>query len=151
MQSNFPFTSATCLPSPLEQLFSTAKSNGFMRPILRTSGFKFRLAPAFGKNPDAVYVTETESDSYIGKIKHGQFFPLSASTGQLYAKAVIEVMNNPQEELLKYGQKTGQCAVCGRPLHNAISIYNHIGPICAEKLGIPLKSVPVEQINTDML
>lgn len=134
----------------LENMFLAAKSRGFMKPTLRTEDFIFSLAPATGKNPDAVYVVDRVSKTYMGKIKNNWFQP-----GQDYKdtpenrQSILATMASPRAEALKYGLQSGQCSICGRGLINKISIFNNIGPICAEKMGFPI-SFPPDMDSTDL-
>lgn len=51
--------------------------------------------------------------------------------------AILEdAAQNPTQAAKLYGQRTGQCACCGRELTNSLSIAMGIGPICAEKFGL---------------
>lgn len=120
--------------TPLEELFAVAKSNGYARPVLRMGNLKFKEAPATGANPGAIYVT-TSGGAYLGKIHKGE---IRVNTSMVNYQDVQAVAMHPKEELIKHGHKHGYCGVCGRRLDNAISVHNGIGPICAEKLGIPL-------------
>lgn len=127
----------------LETMFLVAKARGFLKPTLRTEDFIFSLAPATGKNPDAVYVVDRVSKTYMGKIKNNWFQP-----GQDYKDtpenktAILSTMQSPRAEALKYGTQSGQCSICGKALTNKVSIYNKIGPICADKMGFPISFPP---------
>lgn len=125
--------------SAIEALFLQASANGFKKPKLRASNFTFTLAPAHGKNPGAVYINDSLGN-YIGKIKNDVMY-LLGGYGHVVAE-LQEVKDNPAAEAVKYGHQTGQCSICSRRLDNATSIYNGIGPICAEKMGIPLQEIP---------
>ena len=50
-------------------------------------------------------------------------------------EAVSVIAENPRDAAIRYGQRTGSCACCGRALSNKQSIDLGIGPICAEKWG----------------
>ena len=134
----------------LENMFLAAKDRGFLKPTLRTEDFIFSLAPSTGKNPDAVYVVDRVSKTYMGKIKNNWFQP-----GQDYKDtpenrtAILSTMQSPRAEAMKYGLQTGSCSICGRTLNNKISIFNNIGPICAEKMGFPI-SFPPDMDSTDL-
>ena len=129
----------------LETMFLAAKFRGFLKPTLRTESFIFSLAPATGKNPDAVYVVDRVSKTYMGKIKNNWFQPSQDYKDTPENRtAILATMQAPRAEALKYGLQSGECSICGRTLNNKISIYNNIGPICAEKMGVPL-SMPEEK------
>lgn len=127
------------MKSAIENLFSEAAEAGFLKPTLRTKHLIFSRAPATGKNPGAVYI-KTKQAEYAGKIINSEIHLLREFFH--HREEITEAMNSPQQAAIKYGRETGQCSACGRRLDNAISIYNAIGPICAEKLGFPLLPVP---------
>lgn len=134
----------------LENMFLAAKARGFMKPTLRTEDFIFSLAPATGKNPDAVYVVDRVSKVYIGKIKNNWFQPGQDYKDSPQARnSILSAMATPRAEALKYGTQSGQCSICGKPLTNKVSIYNKIGPICAEKMGFPI-SFPLDMSDTEI-
>lgn len=134
----------------LETMFLAAKARGFLKPTLRTEDFIFSLAPSTGKNPDAVYVVDRVSKAYMGKIKNNWFQP-----GQDYKdtpenrQSILATMQSPRAEAMKYGVQTGSCSICGRTLNNKISIFNNIGPICADKMGFPI-SFPPDMSDKDL-
>lgn len=118
---------------PLEDMIATAVNNGFAKVRLRTKDFSFRAAPAHGSNPGSVYVYLNDADrTYIGKIKDGN---INVYPTHQYLNAVKQIAENPQEAALRYGQETGNCSICGRPLVAKESVKWAIGPICAEKVG----------------
>lgn len=117
----------------LETLFLNLASEGYKKPTLRADGFIFKLAPVHGSNPGAVYVTREADGEYLGKIHHGK---LKIGTAyQAHEVAIEHVAMHPMDAALRYGRKTGNCAICGRHLDNAESVAAGIGPICAEKFG----------------
>ena len=132
------------MKSPLENLFSSASESGFLKPTLRTKHLVFSRAPVTGKNPGAIYV-KTKNGEYAGKIINNEIHLLRDFSQ--HRQEITEAMNSPRDSAIKYGRETGQCSICGRRLDNAVSIYNAIGPICAEKLGFPLLSVPQADIS----
>lgn len=127
---------------PINKLFDKLAEEGFKKPTLRAMGYLFKRAPDHGANKGAVYVTK--DGEYIGKITADGLFSLSVDHG----KTIYPVVYDPVEEAIKHGHRTGECAICGRRLDNKISIFNGIGPICAEKLGIPL-SYPEDDLPND--
>lgn len=116
----------------LEELFNKAAASGFKKPSLRAEGLLFKRAPDRGVNAGGVYVTANGGADYLGKILRGNVMV----DRSVYA-VVQAVAAQPTEYAIKYGQETGVCSICGRPLVCAISVANAIGPICADKLGIP--------------
>jgi hypothetical protein len=130
--------------TPLELLFTGLADKGFKKPTLRSEHLKYKLAPATGNNPGAVYITDNYG-TYLGKLKHGNISLLQSSR-EVVAE-IVDTMENPKEAAVKYGRKTGQCAICGRPLDNKLSVALGIGPICNERFGWEL---PEEAIDTDL-
>ncbi len=132
----------------LEIVLLTAQANGFAKPVLRTESFIFKPAPAHGRNPNTVYVTGRTDHTYYGKIKNNWFWPsfdytnLPQHEQDSHRVEILQTMQSPMQEAIKYGKQSGKCSICGRTLHNKISIFNSIGPICAEKMGWPLESPP---------
>lgn len=118
----------------IERAFASAQSKGIKRPKMRLAGFKFSLAPATGRNAGALYVVRVEDDQYLGKIMGGRFTRVR-ECDQATEATVIEVASDPHNAAIAYGQRTGNCAICGRELTNHASIDLGIGPICAEKYG----------------
>ena len=117
---------------PLMAAFDHAKAKGLKYPKMRFEGFSISPAPMTGKNAGALYVKNGEA--YLGKIAEGRFFH-SRDCNDATMTAVIRVMQNPAEEAIAYGIRTGNCSICGLLLTNAKSIARGIGPICAAKYG----------------
>lgn len=108
-------------------MFDTAKSSGYKRPIYRAEGLIISLAPANGVNAGALYVKDADKQ-YLGKVKDGRYY------GCDEAKTALAVIaENPREAAIRYGQRTGTCACCGRALTNHASIALGIGPVCASR------------------
>ena len=108
-------------------LFDTAKSSGYKRPVYRAEGLIISLAPATGVNAGALYVKDADKQ-YLGKVIDGKY------VGREEAKAGLAIIaQDPREAAIRYGQKTGTCACCGRALTNNASIELGIGPICASR------------------
>ena len=108
------------------------KEGGIKWPKLRLDKFVFKPAGANSRNVGAIYVTENKE--YLGKVQDGQFFPTGACSED-QQKRIIEAASDPAKAAKAYGQRVGQCSVCGRELTNAVSIANGIGPICASRFG----------------
>lgn len=123
--------------TPIIDAFSRA-SNSLRKPILRTEHFRFSKAPAFGRNPNAIYVktlgTEDVEGVYLGKIMDGVFTPSRECTPEMQAK-LAEVCQDPKGAVLRYARLTGNCGICGKKLDRKDSIERGIGPVCAEKFG----------------
>lgn len=118
----------------IEIAFAYAQDKGIKRPKMVLNGYKFSLAPAHGMNAGALYVTRTEDDQYLGKIKDGRF-QASRECRPEDTVAILRVTSDPHAEALAYGRRTGNCCICNRELTNHASIDAGIGPICAEKYG----------------
>lgn len=111
-------------------LFNTAKDSGYKRPVYRAEGLVISLAPSTGVNAGALYVKDADKQ-YLGKVVDGRY------TGRDEAKEPLAIIaQDPREAAIRYGQRTGTCACCGRGLTNAASIELGIGPICADKWGL---------------
>lgn len=121
-------------PCALEIAFNKISESGHKKPKLSIAGFTYKRAPDHGHNKGAVYVTDSEDGNYYGKIINNIFIPACA-TNPVMLEMIAVAMNNPQEEAIKWGRETGECAVCGRRLDNKLSIALGIGPICNEKFG----------------
>ena len=121
---------------PLEDMIATAVRNGFAKAQLRTSQYIFKAASATSSNPGAIYiVTNSPERTYLGKLRDGRISLVPAHYSAAAKQAIIEIAQNPQAEALKYGQETGACSICGRPLVAKESVRFAIGPVCAEKVG----------------
>lgn len=111
-------------------LFTTAKTSGYKRPVYRAEGIIISMAPESGVNAGALYIKDADKQ-YLGKVVDGKYFGKDVANQPL---AIIA--EDPREAAIRYGQKTGTCACCGRGLTNHASIELGIGPICAEKWGL---------------
>lgn len=115
---------------PILDLFKAATTSGYRRPTYRAEGLILSLAPEEGANAGAIYV-KSEDKAYLGKVQSGRFI------GNNEAHAALQtIAQSPRDAAIRYGQRTGACACCGRVLSNAASIKLGIGPICAEKWGL---------------
>lgn len=117
----------------IEHAFASARDNGIKRPKLRLDTFLFKPAPATGSNPGAIYVTN-EQGTYLGKVAGGRFLK-SRECGAEEEGRVVEVASDPLNAAIAYGLRTGECAVCTRPLSAKESMDIGIGPICRERMG----------------
>jgi hypothetical protein len=112
-------------------MFAHARDKGYKRPIYRAEGLKISLAPATGANAGALYV-KTDEDQYIGKVVDQQFFASRDATDE-HKTALSVIAQSPRDAAIRYGQKTGHCACCGRALTDKTSIARGVGPICESK------------------
>lgn len=120
--------------SRIEAAMNTAIENGLKYPRLSLGDFKMTLATSRSKTPGAIFVKDSESGEYLGKVMGGKFLAVRATTQEQVAK-VIEVCADPSAAAVAYGKRTGVCACCSRELTNSESIERGIGPICASKYG----------------
>lgn len=118
---------------PIRAMFETAVGSGYKRPTYRAEGLVINRAPDSGSNPGALYV-KTEDGDYKGKVVDVKFHGVRGSEGVVDLLAKIAV--DPLAAALRYGQRTGTCACCGRKLTAHGSIDLGIGPICKEKFGL---------------
>lgn len=119
--------------APIRHMFETAAASGYKKPKYRAEGLVLSLAPNTGRNPGAIYVKD-ENDSYLGKIIETRFMP--SREGKESGSILVEIARDPLQAALRYGQRTGKCACCGRELTNHSSIDLGIGPICKQKWGL---------------
>lgn len=124
--------------SAIEEAFAVASSNGLKRLALRLDDFKFKPAPATGRNAGAIYVTslvdtDREGDTlYLGKIIAGKFNASKFISPELAAR-IVAAAADPKGAAIAYGKRTGSCCVCARELTDPASVEAGIGPICATK------------------
>lgn len=129
----------TPAPAPLqvetakiEEIFGYAKSRGIKQPQMRLGDYHLKTASAFSANAGAIYVTMR--DVYLGKIKDGRWIP--TVPGFIHSQPLAELLKDPTLAAIAYGERTGNCAICGRLLTAAESIERTIGPICAANYGM---------------
>lgn len=119
---------------PIRDMFETAVSNGYQKPTYRAEGVVINRAPNTGSNPGALYV-KTEASEYQGKVVGIEYTPIRAALPETLL-ALQTIAADPLAAALRYGQRTGRCACCGRKLTNHVSIDLGIGPICRDKWGL---------------
>lgn len=111
----------------IEASMASAIDKGVKKPLLRLDTFRFALKPEL----NVIYVRDTaDREVYYGKIEGGKFVPARAATAEIINR-IIAVAADPSASAKAYGQRTGECSCCGRPLTNHASIDLGIGPICA--------------------
>jgi len=116
----------------LKAAFNRATSKGLRYPRITIGNIVLKPAPATGKNPGAIYVTD--NGTYLGRIDGGKFFRTRDCTDAQGAQ-VLAFAQDPAAAAKAYGIRTGVCCVCNATLTNAESIARGVGPICAEKFG----------------
>ena len=118
----------------LEAKFDIARARQVKRPMMRLDGYVFK-AVTKGVNEGGVYVTQADDGEYLGKIIGGRFLRVAACSPEQEV-SIVAAASNPDEAAKAYGQRTGNCCICGRELTAEDSIARFIGPICAEKYGM---------------
>lgn len=116
----------------IEEIFSYAKSRGIKQPQMRLGNYHLKTASAFSANAGAIYVTL--QDTYLGKIKDGKWIP--TIPGFIHSQPLAALLADPTLAAIAYGERTGNCAICGRLLTAEESIKRTIGPICAANYGL---------------
>jgi len=119
--------------STIKNMFENARNNGHKRAKYRAEGIVLSLAGNNSKNVGAIYVKD-ETGMYLGKVQDNAFHPVYM--GENAIEPLKLIAQNPLQAAIRYGQKTGQCACCGRELTNSESIQLGIGPICKQKFGL---------------
>lgn len=120
--------------TPIRAMFETAAASGYKRPTYRAEGLVINLAPSHGKNPGALYVKD-EDGNYRGKVVDVKFTAHYNAPKDVLDR-LIAIAVDPLAAALRYGQRTGTCACCGRQLTAHGSIDLGIGPICKAKWGL---------------
>ena len=116
----------------IEASMASAIEKGVKRPLLRLDTFRFALKPDL----NVIYVRDADDrEVYYGKIEGGKLIPARAATAEIIAR-ITAVAADPSASAKAYGQRTGECSCCGRPLTNHASIDLGIGPICAGRFAL---------------
>lgn len=119
--------------SAVHAMFNSAAASGLKKPhFYAENGLYLSLAPAHGKNPGAIYVSQNKE--YMGKIVNGVFQPV-ALCSEAVKNTLREIAADPKNYAIKFGRETGNCCICNRLLTNEESVKFGIGPICAAKFG----------------
>lgn len=139
-----PAAAADAGAAAIVALLGTATENGAKRPAitcpLESGTYRFKLAPANGRNAGAVYVTC--SDAYLGKITPaGAFEPVrdAAAHAVEVVRGVFDTVRamGAAEAFGRLGTATGTCCFCARELTDERSTTVGYGPVCADKYGLP--------------
>jgi len=118
--------------SRINELFDTARENGLKRPVFRTDTIKISFARNY---ENRLYVVDTSSDEYLGKIEGGKWYPTKAAPATT-VDVLQAIAADPLKAAVEFGRKTGICCCCGRELTDPSSVEAGIGPICATKWGL---------------
>lgn len=119
----------------IEEAFSHAQATGLKKLRLHLDSFKFTPAGDKSQNAGGIYVKRSGGDgAYLGKVMGGKFLRSRDCTDD-EEKRIVEAASDPAKAAKAYGQRTGQCCICGRELTAEESIERFIGPICAGRYG----------------
>ena len=118
----------------LEALFDQAKVKLAKVAIFRTVDVTISRAPANGRNAGALYVKDTETGEYCGKIVAGKYHAKYGTKD--VTEALQRVAADPTAEAIKYGMKFKACCCCGKALYNPVSVLAIVGPVCGPKWGL---------------
>lgn len=122
--------------SPIRTMFEAAVASGRKKPTYRAEGLIISRAPDHGRNAGSLYVVLDGSREYQGKIGEDNVYRPVARADASTTQALQVIAENPSEAAVRYGRKTGNCAICGRELTAAESVERGIGPICANNFGL---------------
>lgn len=119
----------------IEEAFSHAEASGLKRLRMHLDTFKFTPAGENSRNAGGIYVKRSGGDgAYLGKVLGGKFLRSRDCTDD-EEKRIVEAASDPAKAAKAYGQRTGQCSICGRELTAEESIERFVGPICAGRYG----------------
>ncbi len=129
--------------SAVHALFSKATSKGLKKPIFRGEKVTVKQAK---KYEGVLYVTDTATDTYLGKITNGKFEARREATAETLPELRM-ICEDPEKALFAYSRSTAQydasgriisvgCGICGKSMTDPESIERGIGPICAGKWGL---------------
>ena len=126
--------------SSIRDALLVAKEKGIEKPKIRLEEYQFSLAPDHGVNKGAVYINDSLTKAYLGKVIKSSFqgsIVLEARDMQKLVDLVKRAATKDAlyDSIIDYGRRTGSCSCCGRLLTNSLSIKLGIGPICREKYG----------------
>lgn len=121
----------------IEAKFAIARANQVKKPAMRLDTFVFKAAGDKSANAGGIYVTEKQGDEsvYLGKVLGGKFLRVGACTDDQQAR-IIAAASDPTAAAIAYGQRTGNCSICGRELTAEESLSRFIGPICSSNFKI---------------
>lgn len=119
----------------IEEAFSHAQATGLKRLRMFLDTFKFSPAGESSRNVGGIYVKRAGGDgAYLGKVMGGKFLRARDCTDD-EEKRIVDAASDPAKAAKAYGQRTGQCSICGRELTAEESIERFVGPICAQRYG----------------
>ena len=124
--------------SAIEAAFAKARAaaaadrEGLKWLRLRLDTFVFSDAPANGQWAAAIFIKEGVTK--LGRISGGKLICAPDTSAETKAR-ILAAIADPATAAKAFGQRTGECSVCGRELTNKDSRALGIGPICAERFG----------------
>jgi ribosomal protein L37AE/L43A len=112
------------------------------RPILSTAAVTIKPAT---RHEGVLYVTSTDSDTYLGKIANGRFEARNAASDTT-VKELRMICDDPEAAIRSYAVVNGRfengvlveapCGLCHRLMHDEVSLERGIGPVCAARYGL---------------
>ena len=118
----------------IQALFDRAPVKLVKDPIFRTTEITIKQAKPNSQNPGALYVYDTDTRDYLGKIVGGKW---SAKWGTKdVTEALQKVAADPTTEAIAYARKFKACCCCGKALYNPVSVLAVVGPICGPRWGL---------------
>lgn len=99
---------------------------------------KLRFAPS-RQHDDRVNVTDGKrypDTTWYGRIEDGTYFP-TRDVPDWVPTCVKALAEDPAAYCGSYGQATGHCCFCTRPLTDYRSVRAGYGPVCAGNYGLP--------------
>lgn len=110
-----------------------AQTRGISKPSIKFGDYKVKLVTE-GFNAGGLYIYW--HGEYLAKIKgETVYLGHNKNIGIEQLEEIKSILSDPQAFAVAYGQRTGNCCICGRELTNKESVQYGIGPICMEKLG----------------
>jgi hypothetical protein len=119
----------------VNRLFESIKKKGGQTINLTFDGvnnFEFNLVD------DSLFVTQNKTN--IAKINQSgelKFVTDSPSLKYMSATLLLYFGKNANQEIFYFGQETGNCSYCKKPLEDPISLYWGYGKTCAQKINLP--------------
>jgi hypothetical protein len=117
----------------IDELFSTAQSNGLKRPNFYVGDLRLSLANERSKNFGSIYVQH--SGEYMGKITSNTFYPLS-TTPQSSIDLLVKIAEDPKQSAIEHGKMSNHCSMCNKELTDEHSIEVGYGKRCSENWGL---------------
>lgn len=134
-----PFGEFTAIVSMLERM----QASGLKHPKVRietsdATPVVLSIAGQRARFPGSLNVTDSPrfGGEFFGRISRAGEADARLQRRQDVLDALRQLADDPESALAAYGQRTGNCGICGRFLSNSESVERGIGPICADKAGL---------------